>query len=615
MKRQLKWLYDRYKQKIQLRLTVYFLLILLPLVVVSLFAQFRAQQVLLKQTAERTKGALTSSMDYIDLTLQNVEEISTLLATDNSILHLLEQIGSEMTPQSIVQFAELSKQLSNVMSINHIISQISIYHAGSNMLISTSKGVKEVRNEMHRERLRRFAETNGSGIVYMTPEDPFAGDDSFKDVVGVDSVSLVRALDLYNSDRQPNLLIVTLNKSRLLQLIRSVLPSNDAQIFLFSNNGKMVTGTGPGSTELLNDGAKETGMIKFRIDSRYYKWSLVMLQPEDELYMESEKTKRYTYFIIGLSVTLALLISLAVYNEIASPLQKLLQGMRAVGSGNFGFKVETRRKDEFGHLTRAFNQMVQDQKHLIETYYEQQLRLANTELKFLQSQINPHFLYNTLDSIYWAAKNYEADEISEMVIHLSRFFRLSLNKGKETFTVEETIAHLHDYVRVQQLRFLDKFSVTYDIQEETRTIPVLKLLLQPLVENAILHGLESKPEGGQLTVTSRIEGDCLVLTVKDNGVGIPRERLAYIRDELDRLAKQKDATHLSFAQEPVHDLYGLKNVMSRIKMLYGNRADLNILSAEGEGTTVTVTLPLDKCKEEFHFDRVRPYPELGRNVI
>lgn len=611
MKRMLTRLYDRYTQKIQWRLTVYFLLILLPLVIVGLFGQVHAQQVLLKQTAERTQGALASSMDYIDLTLQNVEEISTILATNNSVLHLLEQAGSELTPQSVILFTELSKQLSNTMSINQMISQIAVYHTGSHMLISTSNGGKQIRNESYRESLRRFAESNGSGIVYMMPDETFAGGDSFGKVVGTDSVSLVRTLDLYNFDRQPNLLIVTLNRTKLLQLIRSVLPSDDAQIYLFTNHGKLVTGTGAGSAQLLDTDAKEPGMIKFRTDSRYYKWSLVMLQPEDELYKDTERTRRYTYFIIGLSVILALLISLAVYKEIASPMQMLLQGMRAAGSGNFGFQVKTRRKDEFGNLTRAFNQMVQDQKHLIETYYEQELRVANTELKFLQSQINPHFLYNTLDSIYWAAKNYGADEISEMVLNLSRFFRLSLNKGKETFTVEETISHLHYYVRVQQLRFLNKFAVSYDIGEETRTLPILKLLLQPLVENAILHGLESKPEGGQLTVASRIEGDRLLLSVQDNGAGIPRERLAYIRGELERLSKRNDGRHLSFAQEPIHDLYGLKNVMSRIVMLYGSRADLTIDSVEGEGTTVTVSLPLEMCKEEFHIG-VRPYPELGR---
>ena len=127
--------------------------------------------------------------------------------------------------------------------------------------------------------------------------------------------------------------------------------------------------------------------------------------------------------------------------------------MRQLRLGNLNTKLVNNRQDELGYLTDAFNQTAEQQRHLIHDIYEQQLRLTKTELKFLQSQINPHFLYNTLDSIYWAAKNYEAEEISEMVLNLSRFFRLSLSKGRETFTIEETFAHLNYYIRVQQLRF------------------------------------------------------------------------------------------------------------------------------------------------------------------
>jgi two-component system sensor histidine kinase YesM len=201
-----------------------------------------------------------------------------------------------------------------------------------------------------------------------------------------------------------------------------------------------------------------------------------------------------------------------------------------------------------------------------------------------------------LDSIYWAAKNYEADEISEMVLNLSRFFRLSLNKGTDTFTVDETVAHLHYYVRVQQLRFLDKFSVSYDIQEESKTIPIMKLLLQPLVENAILHGLEQRDRGGELIVRARLEDGFVHMTVADNGVGMPQDRLRYIGGELERVfAPDKPGLSLP-PWENAKDLYGLRNVASRVRMVYGKRSRMEIDSREGEGTSVTVRLPLDRCK-------------------
>ncbi|MEK8130075.1 sensor histidine kinase [Paenibacillus filicis] len=594
-----RWMYSQYTQKIQLRLTVYFLLLLLPLVIVSLYVNFRSQTVLLKQAEERTRGALTSSMDYIDLSLQNVEEFSTLVATDTNMLRLLNQVGPSLTAQSYVNFADIVKQLSSLTSINHLISHVALYHSPSRMLLSTTQGGKRIERPLHLLELNTIAETKGTGIVYMMPDTPFPENETFGSITGTGSISLVRTMDLNNPDRAPNLLMISLNKEKLLDLIRSLLPSPGAQIYLYSDEGKLVTGTGDRGQTLLKEAEAGLDSEEFtvRVDSRYYKWSLVLVQPKAELYRETTMTRLYTYVIIGVSVILALLISWAVYSGIASPVQKLMKGMKWVGSGNFNIRLENDRTDELGFLTRSFNKMVEEQQYLIENYYEQQLRLAHTELKFLQSQINPHFLYNTLDSIYWTAKNYDAEEISEMVLNLSSFFRLSLGKGRETFSLEETVTHLHYYIRVQQLRFLDSFTVRYELQEESKKIPLLKLMLQPLVENAILHGLDSR-QGGELLISSRIAEDRLRIAVQDNGKGMPPARLAYIRSELARLAAL-EAGPLSYLEHGAKDLYGLRNVSSRIKIWYGPEAELTVDSSEGAGTTVTISLPLNRCKDEF----------------
>lgn len=606
--RPLRWLFRLYRQNIQLRLTVYFLFILLPLVLVSLFSNFRSRELLLEQTGERTKAALTSSMDYIDLTFQNVEEISTLIATDANMLRLLEQSGSELSPQAVINFTELLKQLSNVTSINHMISQISVYHSNSNVVISTTNGSKRITSPTQREWLALQARFSGSGIVYTLPDEQAPDGQTFGSIIGTDSISLVRAMDLNNPNRQPNLLIVSVSKARLLSLIRSLLPSENAQIVLQTKEGKTITGSDPAAAG--NLASSEGSTFNVEVGSKYYKWSLLLKQPESEVFAKSDQLHLYTYVIIGISVLLALMISWAVYAGIASPVQRLMQGMKRAGSGNFNVRLDNRRQDEFGYLTQAFNQMIEDQKHLIEHGYEQQLRLALTELKFLQNQINPHFLYNTLDSIYWAAKNYEADEISEMVLNLSRFFRLSLNKGSDTFTVEETVSHLHYYVRVQQLRFLDKFSVSYEIQEESKPIPVMKLLLQPLVENAILHGLEQRDRGGELLLQTRLEDGYLWMKVTDNGNGITAERLAYIRQELGRIFGSEHSGISMPPWDASKDMYGLRNVASRIRMVYGRRASMEVESVENAGTTVTVRLPLDRCKERFELSTERTGADL-----
>lgn len=612
--RLLRWFIRLYHQNIQLRLTVYFLFILLPLVAVSLFTNFRSRELLIEQTTERTKAALSSSMDYIDLTLQNVEEISTVIATDVTMLRLLDESGPGLSPQAVLNFMELLKQLSSVTSINRMISQIAVYHSLSGVIVSTTNGSKRVTNPAQQAWLEQMARFSGSGIVYTLSDEPTPDGRTFGELIGADGISLVRVMDLNNPLRKSNLLTVTLSKAKLLNLIHSLLPSDNAQIYLMDDSRNLITGSDDATVEQLSARTADKDMFTVQVNSKYYKWSLLLMQPRKEVYAKSGQMELYTYVIIAISVLLALWISWAVYSGIAAPVQKLMQGMKRAGSGNFSVKLSTDRQDEFGYLTESFNQMIQNQKQLIEEGYEQRLRLALTELKFLQTQINPHFLYNTLDSIYWAAKNYDADEISEMVLNLSRFFRLSLNKGSDTFTVEETVAHLHYYVRVQQLRFLDKFAVSYDIQEESKTVPIMKLLLQPLVENAILHGLEQRERGGELLVRVWLEDGFVRMAVTDNGVGMPQERLDYIRMELDRVFSSDKPGVLLPPPEAAKDLYGLRNVASRIRMVYGVRSRIEVESREGEGTMVAVRLPLDRCKDTIQLSPERADTDNGKGA-
>ncbi|GIP31604.1 sensor histidine kinase [Paenibacillus sp. J2TS4] len=598
MRRLLRGIYHYFTGRIQVRLTCYFLLILLPLVIISLFANNQSQKILEEETGERTRGALQAAVEYIDLTLQNVDELSTLLATDRNWIQLLEQADSKLTPQSIVDFSILMREITNVMSINHILSKISILHLPSEMMVTTDSGGKRIPGAERHPVIAKAIEANGARMLYIPEAD--GNEDLLNGTFETDQIYLLRTMDLYNHDRQPNILILAIKRDTLLKLTSSIQPSENAHIYLFSNDNKLVAGTGQSRFFPYWDSEREEMVMKsmakheenmfiIRAKSRYSNWSLQLMQPEIELNGKTRQLQNFTYLIIGLSVILALWISWLVFSGISSPLSNLAYGLRQLRFGNLDVRLsDQNRKDEFGYVTNAFNKMIADQKHLIENHYEQQLRLSQTELKFLQSQINPHFLYNTLDTIYWTAKNYDASEISEMVLNLSRFFRLSLNKGQDTFTVEETIGHLYYYIRVQQLRFLDQFAVEYRISEDSKRLYILKLLLQPLVENAILHGLEKKPCGGHLLIASHLEDNMLHLVVQDNGVGLSEEKLQYIRNEL---AAADSVSSKAPSGDPVNDLFGLRNVVSRIKLYYGNDAKLSIDSRAEEGTKVRISLP------------------------
>ncbi|TNJ62720.1 sensor histidine kinase [Paenibacillus hemerocallicola] len=587
-------LYDRFTQHIQVRLTIYFLLILLPLMLIGLFANARSQDIVERKTGERAQGALQSAAEYIDLIVQNVDNLSTLLSTDSQLVGLLERTGAEPGPQSILDFTQIFKEITETTSIHQTLSSISVLHLPSEFMIVSNYGGKRLQGAGEHEAVRMAIEGNGARVVY----SPAAKSDALNGTFTDDRIYFLRTMDLYNRFRQPNILILSVKKETLLKLMNSLLASEHAQIELRSGSGELlVVGTGGEHAP----GGGEERLLTVRAQARYSDWSLILTQPESELNRETGQLRLYTYFIIGLSVLLALGIAWVVYRSIASPLDSLAYGMKQVRTGNLNVRLANKRKDELGYLTGTFNQMVEDQKQLIQGYYEQQLRLSKTELKFLQSQINPHFLYNTLDSIYWMANQYEAREIKEMVLNLSKFFRLSLNKGRETFPLRETVDHLHYYIRIQQIRFSQRVSVRYDISDDCAAIPVLKLLLQPLVENAILHGLEQREQQGELTIAGYLDDGMLVLSVKDNGIGLPPARLLYIQEELGQL-QAAPLTLTPFEEESgKDDLFGLRNVAARMKMYYGAEAGLAIDSKEGEGTKVILRLPLEKCEVRDEF--------------
>ncbi|MGG6310382.1 sensor histidine kinase [Paenibacillus macerans] len=583
---------DRFSHHIQFRLTGYFLLILLPLVLISLFAVEKSREILYEQAVERTETALSSAMNHFDLVFQNVEEISTLIAGDPEMNELLNKNGSDFSPQSILAFSYILEQLSNSVSVNRYISQISVYHQASNLFLSTYYGGKRLTGDSQKEWFVETARNNGTGISYVKSDYLVTDGVTFGRLTNADSLSLLRSMDLYNSDREANLLVVSFSKNKLMNIIKTLLPSENSRVALSNERGEVLLEAGRTPDQPIS-----RQDMSVTINSGYSNWQLTLIQPKNELYKETDQLQLFTFSIIGLSILLAFIISWVVYSGIASPVLKLSKGMKRLSGGELNIHVNTNRQDEFGFLIQSFNRMAMVQKHLIEDHYEQQLRLKTTELRFLQSQINPHFLYNTLDSIYWMAKNYDAEEISEMVMNLSSFFRLSLNKGRQAFTIEESIVHLNYYLRIQQLRFLDNFRVEYRVAEESKRIPLLKLLLQPLVENAIIHGMEGKSSGGLLIISSWIDqGQTVTIRVEDNGPGIEPKRLRYVQQELETTDLRKVSGY-SPDEEQAKDLFGLRNVLSRMRLYYGREAQLTVQSAPEEGTAVTLSIPLERCKE------------------
>ncbi|MGO4548193.1 sensor histidine kinase [Paenibacillus sp. 2TAB23] len=605
----MKWLrafQNKFSGSIQVRLTCYFIVILLPLILFSMYANARSQRILEQELGERTMSAMSSALNYVDMTMEGLKNLSTLLSTDRSLTTHLKHNEEQLTPDALYDFSQVMLQLVNITAINPNLSGVTVYHGSSRRMLSSRIGAL-YRPEAVTEKWYTDVVNSGAAYSLYLPDHHEEALSGWADpVYNEEQIVLMQRMDLYSRDRDTNVLMLSVPKRLLLGYLMSLVPSKASQVYLLDDAGRLiVTNASKEQRVDLSDRKEEQSMIRLTPGSSENHlvlraqsssgWSVLLVQPEKEIYKKSRPLQIFSYWIILISCLLAVWISWLVYSSISSPISSLVYGMKQLRIGNLETKLANNRQDELGYLTDAFNQTAEQQRYLIRDIYEQQLRMTKTELKFLQSQINPHFLYNTLDSIYWSAKNYDADEISEMVLNLSRFFRLSLSKGQEAFTVEETFSHLQYYIRVQQLRFVDQFTVSFQSIGDSSGLYVLKLLLQPLVENAILHGLEKRRAGGDLRISAEIEEQWLVLTVSDNGKGIGEERMVRIREALGR----SGGGDVNAASDRGMDFFGLLNVKARMKLYYGEAASFTVESEEGAGTTARIKLPVERCRQDW----------------
>lgn len=304
-------------------------------------------------------------------------------------------------------------------------------------------------------------------------------------------------------------------------------------------------------------------------------WTVVKLDSAKELFYSNMLGNSIIMLCILLTVIFGVIFMLLQRRTMIRPIVRLSEEARDFKKENFKMPLLTDSKDEIGRLNQNLTQMVEYIQDLILNQYENKIKRREIELKYMQSQINPHFLYNTLDSIRWMAVIEGKAEIAEQVEALSDIFRHALSGGREVVTVEKEIEHLKNYILIQKNRFGDRLQVNIQVGDGTRECEVMKLILQPLVENAIVHGLESKMEGGTVRVIVKKEENTLLYWVEDDGVGVNE-------DLINRCLKEK---------EEEHNVFALKNIDERIKIKYGEGYGLSFHSAVGVGTRVEVRLP------------------------
>jgi two-component system sensor histidine kinase YesM len=278
-----------------------------------------------------------------------------------------------------------------------------------------------------------------------------------------------------------------------------------------------------------------------------------------------------------------------ITKSIYAPIKKLHDVTTTIARRDLETLVTTDNADEITELGMSFNVMVGKIKELLDAKITEHENLKKAELRALQAQINPHFLYNTLDAIIWMAEARKTDKVVELVHELSRFFRISLSKGRDWITVREEVEHVVSYLAIQKMRYRDILDFKVEVPDNLFDGQILKLTLQPLVENALYHGIKNKRNGGTITVRGRrLEGDLLQIRIEDDGIGMTQERLAEIRALLD--------IDIDAANEVTGEGgYGVNNVNQRIKLYYGQAYGLTIESEYMHGTSVSVVIPMQRA--------------------
>lgn len=281
----------------------------------------------------------------------------------------------------------------------------------------------------------------------------------------------------------------------------------------------------------------------------------------------------------ALAIVFAVLLTAKALKSVADPIKKLCQLTQQVAEGDFSVRFSLANIDEIATLSQSFNEMTSEIGVLVEDIKEKEKNIHLMETQLLQAQINPHFLYNTLDTIVWLAEDKRNDEAVSMVTSLSDFFRTTLCQGRDYITVKEEESHIESYLKIQQFRYQDIMDYEIAMDEDILEYIIPKLLLQPLVENALYHGVKMKRGKSLIKVTGKKEKDKIIFKVTDNGKGMSEEELKKLRENIACAPKERKS-----------ESFGLANINQRVRHYYGNESGLYIESEEGKGTEATIII-------------------------
>lgn len=563
-----KWI-QKYKDlKYRYKLTIMMILCsLIPVCVISGYTQIRTVQIMREKEQIGLEQVLEQSVNSIDNRIQIYTNLINYLTYSSDLREIMEKECSS-DYEAYLAYTEIADPMFTMPQLYHEeIRSITLY--AENIQVehgNTLAPLSVAQNQTW------YSKINEKGTVQWLVKQG-----NKKEILAVRK--------FYRQDSIQAMLVLTLDYNRVLEPFADLLTENRGGLILDEQGNVVYSGYRmdapykPDKETSLNYLKEYYVCIEKKIEDT--KWNFCLYQPKEELEKSVWTLLLGNIPVLLLCLLLILLLGYFFSRKMVERLEQLTENMNQINLGLRKVTVVSQSKDEIGVLVRTFTRMMDEINKLISQVYEAKIKLQKTEMKALQAQINPHFLYNSLSIINWKALEADNEEISRITLALSTYYRTSLNKGETMTIAANEIRNIDAYLQIQLIMHDNSFQVIKEIQEDALSYSVPKLILQPLVENAIEHGLDvSEKEEKWLKISVCKEKDALIMAVEDNGMGMSEEQAKSI------------ITYRSKG-------YGVRNVNDRITLLYGEEYHLRVKSRQGEGCRIEIVIPVNKEEKRY----------------
>ena len=535
----------------------------------------------------------------IDTYIEYMENISSVIAKSSDVpRYLFDQNQTEAEREA--EKERILTQFQTIMESRDDIYNVAAVAKNGRYIIN--QGDDELTGYVDIESLDWYqaAMESKSGIAVSSSHVQNAIQSSYKWVI-----TLSRALVNNQTGEREGLFFVDLNYSAISDLCNNNSIEEKGYIFVLDAEGNIVYhpkqqlmygGLKTENRDAVMECREDSLIIDEGGDSKLYTmskskrtgWTVVGAVYTSELLKNNEQAQMWYLLVASILLLAVIGISSIISREITKPIRSLRDSMRKVQNGQFDTHVEVITENEIGSLGRSFNLMTSEIQALMEQNVYEQKQKRKSELKALQAQINPHFLYNTLDSIIWMSEAGENDEVVEMTSALARLLRQSISNDKEEVELEKEIEYVKNYLTIQKMRYKDKLEFFIYVDPRVAHVPIIKLVLQPLVENAIYHGIKYKETKGNLKIYARPVDGRVEIVVADDGIGMDEDVMEHIFDEHRKEQKRNGV--------------GVPNVQKRLKLQYGSEYGIRYESVKGAGTKAVITIPVDGGRTDEKMD-------------